>query len=61
MVGLKYLAYLDPATGSTLFQLAVASFLSMAAAVRLNWRRLRSLMSRRRGESSGPQAGARRS
>jgi hypothetical protein len=33
--------YLDPAAGSTLFQLAVAGVLSAMATVRLYWKRIR--------------------
>ena len=34
-------AYLDPATGSTFFQLAIASALSALTTIRLCWKRIR--------------------
>jgi hypothetical protein len=36
-------AYLDPATGSTLFQLAIATVLSLLAAVRYRWAQVKAL------------------
>ena len=42
------LAYLDPATGSTLFQLAIATVLSVLATARFQWARLRVLFRRSR-------------
>ena len=41
-------AYLDPATGSTLFQLAIATALSLLATARFQWAKLRNLFRRSR-------------
>ena len=43
MMRLDYFAYLDPVSGSTLFQLAVAGLFSVLATVRLYWSRIRSM------------------
>ena len=39
-------AYLDPASGSMLIQIAVGSVLSLAAIVKLYWRKIKSLFRR---------------
>lgn len=43
MMRLDYLAYLDPVSGSTLFQLTVAGLFSVLATVRLYWARIRDM------------------
>jgi hypothetical protein len=48
MFRLHIFAYLDPATGSTLFQLAIATALSILATVRFQWSKLRTLFRRSR-------------
>jgi hypothetical protein len=48
MFRLHVFAYLDPATGSTLFQLAIASVLSILATIRFQWTKLRNLFRRSR-------------
>ena len=47
------LAYLDPATGSTAFQIALAGVLSLLAWVRLYWSKLRSLFGKFRKKAQG--------
>jgi len=43
-------AYIDPGTGSYLFQLAIAGFLGGAFVLRLYWRKLMRMLGRRSGE-----------
>ncbi len=47
------LAYLDPATGSTAFQLAVAGVLSLLASARLYWSKIRGVFGRFRRKAQG--------
>jgi hypothetical protein len=54
MVHLRYLAYLDPATGSTVFQIAVASAVSVLAVFRGSWKRVRSLLSSSERQNDPP-------
>jgi hypothetical protein len=42
-------AYLDPGTGSYIFQVVIGAFLGVAVAVKLFWRRLWGFVSRRPG------------
>jgi hypothetical protein len=43
--------YLDPASGSTIFQLAIASVLSLLATLRYFWSSVRRLFARLRGQA----------
>ena len=43
-------AYIDPGSGSYVFQMLIAGFLSFAFAVRHYWDRLRSFITRQRSE-----------
>jgi hypothetical protein len=54
---LHTLAYLDPATGSTAFQIAVAGVLSLLASVRLYWSKIRALFEklRKKGQPDAPR------
>jgi hypothetical protein len=54
---LHTLAYLDPATGSTAFQIAVAGVLSLLASLRIYWSRVRSLFAkfRKKEQPDAPQ------
>lgn len=45
-------AYLDPGTGSYLFQLLVGAFLAAVVAVKLFWRRIWGVLIRRSASSS---------
>jgi hypothetical protein len=56
MLKFHVFAYLDPATGSTLFQLAIASVLTTLATLRLYWSRLRSFCGRRSTNYRSPPA-----
>ncbi len=42
------LLYLDPASGSLILQLAIGGLVTVAAATRMYWRKIRSLFSRDR-------------
>ena len=48
MFKLHVLAYLDPSSGSTLFQLAIASAVSLLATLRYNWSKVRNLFRKSR-------------
>ena len=48
------LAYLDPGTGSLLYQIAVGGLLAALTTVKLYWRKLRPLFSRRSQKETGP-------
>ena len=52
------LAYLDPSTSSTVFQLTVASVLSTMAAARFHWAKLKNVFGR---WTSNPRRKAKRS
>jgi hypothetical protein len=45
-------AYLDPATGSIVLQVAIGGLLAVVTATQLYWRRLRSLLSGKRKEDA---------
>lgn len=47
-------AYLDPGTGSMIFQAAMAALAATAYAVRVYWRKLRGLFSHRTDDPSHP-------
>jgi len=47
-------AYLDPGTGSYVFQMAVAALVSVGFVVRAYWHRLRRLLTRRDPPSPRP-------
>jgi hypothetical protein len=51
---LSCFAYLDPSSGSTIFQIVVATVISGIAALRLSWKRVRSLFSRSRSKPDDP-------
>jgi hypothetical protein len=46
-------AYIDPGTGSVIFQAVIAGAMAAGLALKLTWRRFKSLFSGRRPEDSG--------
>lgn len=46
------LAYLDPSSGSMVFQMAVGGLLAGAAAIRLYWKKLKGLFTGRKSRGS---------
>jgi hypothetical protein len=46
-------AYIDPGTGSVIFQAVIAGAMAAGLALKLTWRRFNSLFSGRRPEDSG--------
>jgi membrane associated rhomboid family serine protease len=49
MIPTSAMAYLDPVTGSIVWQMAVGGFLAAAATMRLYWSKLRAFFSKKRG------------
>jgi hypothetical protein len=47
-------AYLDPASGSMMLQLLLGGLAGAAVALKLFWRKLRNMMTARRGAPAGP-------
>lgn len=49
-------AYIDPGTGSYIFQVLIAGFVGAAFAVRVFWRRIRAFFGRLRGRAGSLEA-----
>ena len=48
------MAYLDPVTGSIVWQVAVGGLLAAAATIRLYWGKIRSFLSKKAGTENPP-------
>jgi hypothetical protein len=51
MIPTSAMAYLDPVTGSIVWQMAVGGLLAAAATMRLYWSRIRSFFSKKDGDA----------